>query len=255
LIITEVNKVKTPIQTSKRKKKSKVDLRKQFFNGGKVGKFSEVSTSWGSIRQLHGIVLSLNPGEYRKGPFLDSEPKDPTTFFNDIVQPWISRHPTLAKAEVRNNGWGCDVILRFDEPVWLKDVQEHDAWENLIYVLQCSLPSEPMPPLFGPLVRAVGSVESEGGRKVVRLAPGEPVSKDEVFTLYHDMCDRPFRTVMQIIAGRDRIKPCPACKAKESVLVAKDHHGVCSGTCGKMMLSQLYDLVFVHRTTEVFRSV
>jgi hypothetical protein len=247
--------VKTPIQTSTRKKKSKVDLQKQFFDGKKVGKFSEVSTSWGSIRQLHGIVMSLNPSQYRKGPFLDSQPKDPTTFFNDIVQPWISRHPTLAKAEVRNNGWGCNVILRFDKPVTLNDEQEHEAWENLIYVLQGSLPAEPMQPLFGPLVRAIGSVESESGRKVIRLAPGEPVSQDEAFKLYHDMCDRPFSTVMHIISGRDRIKPCPACKTKDSVLVAKDHHGVCSGTCGKMMLSQLYDLVFVHRTTEVFRSV
>ena len=76
------------------------------------------------------------------------------------------------------------------------------------------------------------------------MKQGQPVQIDEVLSLYEAMCSSPFKTVLTILTGTDRISPCPFCDQPESSMSALDYVGMCYG-CGKITLDRLYDLVFL----------
>lgn len=229
----------------KKVKKRKINYYKQVSGNERIGVRSAVTAEWSSIDILHGIVLSLYPTDYRENSILGCLQHDVPEFHKKVVEPCLRRHATLNKAEVRDNGEGLDLVLKFDSPVKLTNSDERDGWQALSQVVQSSLPVKLSRSSHAPLVRALGTINGTTGHVVTRLAAGEPVSHDEIFALYADMRDRSFRTVMHIITGRTHLKPCPICMAKGSSLVAMDDHGVCDGKCGEVRLGRFYDAIFI----------
>ena len=232
----------------KQVKKRKINIFKQLTGNEIIGVRPAVSTEWSSIDLLHGIVLSLYLADYRERSILGRLSRNVPDFYQEVVEPCLCRDATLKKAEVRDNGEGVDVILKFDSPVTLQTSDDRDGWKALTQVVQSSLPVRLNRPSLAPLVRALGSINGSASRVVTRLAVGEPVSQDEVCALYADMRDRSFRTVMHILAGQTHLTPCPVCKAKGSSLVAEDDQGICDRKCGAVSLGRFYDLIFVPTT-------
>ena len=54
---------------------------------------------------------------------------------------------------------------------------------------------------------------------------------------------------MEILTGRTAVEPCPICGKGGTKLSALSLGGQCYGSCGKVKLAQLYDLVLTPRAT------
>src|SRR3954454_4892677 len=98
----------TPTQAKKSAKKkaepAKVDRREQLVNDGEVGEIAEVSIPEDMITSLRGIMLDLDPKLLGR-KIVPNEIRDkPKKFCDQVVSPWLGRHPVLKKAEVRNSG-------------------------------------------------------------------------------------------------------------------------------------------------------
>ena len=237
-----IMKLRPLSKTKTKNKQPTIDAYIQLFNSQEIGDSLDVQTTW-NIRRLRGIAWTIAPADYRTGGLLDFDSDDPATFYDDVSKHWLSRHPVLSKAEVRDNGRGLDVVLRLDKPIYFSGSSDSSGWSAVVQVVLAALPVPRCHPFLAPMVRALGSLNSSTRRKVVRLQRGERVTKREIRAIYQEMSDHPFRTVMKIITGSTRIKPCPVCCAKGSSLVALDEVGKCK-KCGDITLTQLYNLTF-----------
>jgi len=226
----------------RRKKTLAPDVRKQLFNDGAVGPIEKIQVSTERIVRVRGVLFDLDLTLYRSGTIISRVPKDPKVWYQQVVLPWLSRHPVLNKAEVRFTGGGIHVIPWFAEPVEIENDSDRERWAAIVQVVQVALPVDPQAPGITATTRAFGSTNSKNGARVVRLKKGQLVSTDEVLDLYEAMCSSPFKTVMTILTGADRVSPCPVCNKPESSLLALDHIGQCY-QCGRIKLDQLYDLV------------
>ena len=234
---------KIPKGGKRRKKTIPPDYRKQIFNDGAVGPIEKIQVSTDRIVRVRGILYDLDLGMYQAGVIIPRVPKDPKVWYEQVVRPWLGRHPVLDKAKVRFTGGGIHVIPWFAEPVDIENDSDRERWAAIVQVVQAALPVDPQAPGITATTRAIGSTNSKNGAKVVRLKEGQPVSTDEVLALYEVMCSSPFKTVMTILTGAGRVSPCPVCNKPGSALQAYDHIGRCYD-CGKVNLDQLYDLVF-----------
>jgi hypothetical protein len=231
-----------PKGSGPRKKAVPPDYREQLFNDGKIGPIDGIQVSTDRIVRVRGILYDLDLNLYHAGVVIPRVPKDPKTLYRRIVRDWLSRHPVLNKAEVRFTGGGIHVIPWFAEPVEIENDGDREQWAAIVQVVQAALPVDPQAPGITATTRAFHSTNSKNDSKVIRLKEGQPVSTDEVLALYEEMCSSPFKTVMTILTGGDRISPCPVCNKPESSLLALDYIGRCY-VCGKVNLGQLYDLV------------
>jgi hypothetical protein len=148
---------------------------------------------------------------------------------------------------VRDSGRGLHVIFWFEEPVAFQTDGERQRWAGIVQVVQAILPIDPDQPGITALTRPVGSINSKTGRKVRCLKPGTPVPIAEVLKLYEQMSGAPFRTVMGVLFGADRVLPCPVCRAEGSALAALDFVGRCYA-CGTVKLERLYDAFLAPRS-------
>jgi hypothetical protein len=226
-----------------------IDLREALFNDGSIGLIGSIQVSTERIVSLWGIMFDLDPDLFRQGGLIATIPQDAAGFYRDIVKPMLDRHPVLKKAEVRMTGRGLHVILRFAKPVEFTKPGEQEEWAGIVEVVQTALPIDPGQPGITATTRAVGSVNGKNGATVELLEKGSPVTEEEVRALCKDMCEQPFRTVMSIFTGNERVQPCPICKKADSALAAGKHVGSCYG-CGKVHLEKLYDLVLAPKTAE-----
>ena len=119
--------------------------------------------------------------------------------------------------------------------------------EALLHFVCATLPVDPDQPGITATTRAIGSINSKNGAQATLLAPGEPVSKDEVMALFEDMRSGPFKTVVRIAAGSEQLSPCPVCSQPDTSLKALDHVGTCYGSCGRIQLDGLYDVFLAPR--------
>ena len=220
-----------------------VDHREALFNGGAIGPIEHIQVSAERIVSLCGVLFDLDPHLIRQGPLTPTVPHAPPEFYATLIRPMLERHPVLAKAEVRNSGRGLHAILRFTQPVEFNDSGDRDRWRGIVEVVQAALPIDPDQPGITATTRAIGSVNGKNGATVMLLAPGEPVTAEEVMGLFDELVAAPFRTVMRILTGSETIEPCPICEKADSKLSAQDRAGLCYGSCGKVKLADLYDLV------------
>ena len=226
------------------------DCREQLYNSGATGSVTEIQLPTEQITSLRGVMLDIDPKHYRISPLLPVVPLDPVAFYLAVLKVWLNRHPTLAKAEVRMSGTGLHAILWFAEPIVFNTAGDRERWAGIVQVLQAALPTDPDAPGLTSLTRPVGAANSKNGARIEQLEPGAPVSEQEVLELFDAMCTAPFRTVLTILAGADRISPCPFCGSVGSTLSALDHIGKCYGNCGSISLQRLYELVLLDRDPE-----
>jgi hypothetical protein len=111
-----------------------------------------------------------------------------------------------------------------------------------VRALQAVLPTDPDAPGITATTRALGSINSKNGMKVTRLHRGKPVAIQAVLDFFQQLRSSPIKTVMEILFGTDRVRPCPVCGDEDSTLAALDRVGTCYGSCGKVELARLYDV-------------
>ena len=220
----------------------RVDQRQQLYNNGESGPFSVIQVSIERILSLNAILFDIDPLLIRESSLTPSVPRGPREFYETVAKIWLSHHPVLRKAEVRISGTGLHVILRILNPPTFGTDGERDRWTGIVQAVQAALPIDTRQPHITAATRPIGSVNSKNGATVELLTPGEPVTQAEVLSLYDNMQHSPFKTVLQILAGDSKIKPCPFCNKPGKQLSALDRIGKCYG-CGNVTLTQLYDLV------------
>jgi hypothetical protein len=201
------------------------------------------------ITRLWGVLLDLDPILFRRRFAPAGEPTDARHFFEDVVEPWLSRHDALRDAEVVATGCGLHVIIWFEKPLEFETDADRQRWAGVVKAVQATLPVDPDMPGITATTRAVGSVNTKNGAKVVRLRRGKSVEPEVVLDLFDQLRERPFRTVASILFGSEQIEPCPVCGAEGSSLGALDHQGRCYGSCGKVELARLYDVFLKPRPT------
>jgi hypothetical protein len=224
-----------------------IDRREQPYNGRETGPITRVQLSTDNITTLHGIVYDIDLHLLRPDGPMPGANTSPKQFFRKTLGPILDRHPALAGAEVRDTGRNVHVITWLDVPCVFGTDGERRRWAGIVQVVQAALPIDPDQPGITALTRPIGSINSKTGRRVELLRPGKPVPVAEVLRLYDQMARCPFRTVMGILLGGDRVSPCPVCRVEETSLSALDHVGRCCGSCGKVKLDQVYDLFLIPR--------
>jgi hypothetical protein len=227
-----------------------IDLRRQLFNEGRVGRIEQIQVSASCIVQLNGILFDLDPPLYRSGSLTQGLSKNPEKFYKNVVRPWLDRHVTLKNCEVRATGTGLHAILWFDKPVVFNNVGDRDRWAGIVKVVQAALPIDPDQPGITATTRALKSINSKNGAVVRQLSKGTPVTQADVLALFNEMCSSPFESVLKILTGGDSVTPCPVCGKDGTQLAAMDYAGRCYGSCGTVKLETLYDLVFTPRMTK-----
>jgi hypothetical protein len=226
---------------------NRIDFREQPFNTRSTGPITRVQFSQETITALHGVVFDIDLNLFRDDAPNVTPGAGPEQFHERTLRPWLDRHPVLARAEVRDSGRGLHVLLWFDQPVVFENESERQRWAGIVKVVQAALPIDPDQPGITALTRPIGSTNGKTGRPVTCLQPGSPVPVGDVLELYERMVWQPFRTVMGILLGGDRINPCPVCRAEGTSLSALDYVGQCYGSCGKVKIEDLYDLFLVAR--------
>jgi hypothetical protein len=227
-----------------------VDRREQPYNGRETGSIQQVQRATDNITELHGIVFDIDLHLLRTDGPVPVTTTGPGEFHKTTVGPMLDRHPALAGAEVRDSGCGVHVIVWFDDPVIFETDGERRRWAGIVQAVQAALPIDPDQPGITALTRPLGSINGKTGREVTRLRTGTPVPVAEVLRLYDQMLRSPFRTVMGILLGADRVSPCPICGAEGTSLSALDQSGRCYGACGTVKLERLYDLFLAPRTAK-----
>lgn len=217
------------------------DEREQLYNGGERGQIEQIQHSTERIVQLRGILFDVDPKLIVPGTMIPHVPQEPHMFYDTVLRPMLDRHDVLRRAEVRNSGTGVHVILRFAEPVIFQDDAARDRWAGIVQVVQCALPIDPDQPGMTAATRPIGSINNKNDATVKLLHGGDGVSEADVIGLYEEMIKSPFKTVMKIVTGQEKIEPCPICKEAGTKLSALDRAGRCYGSCGTVNLGQLYD--------------
>jgi len=225
-------------------------LRQQLFNEGAIGPLTDVQVSYERIVGVRGILFDLDPKLIREGQIFPTVSQDPHEFYLAVTRPLLDRHPVLSRAEVRVSGTGLHAIIWFDAPVELNNEGDRKRWTGMIKVIQCALPIDPDQPHITAVTRALNSFNAKNGALVTQLHAGEPVPVAEVEQLYQEMARTPFRTLLKILSGSERLQPCPICRKAGTTLSAMDFAGRCYGSCGTVKLDRLYDAVLVPRETE-----
>lgn len=215
------------------------ELREQLFNGGAIGPITHIQLPADQITTIRGIMLDIDPDLIRPSQLIPSVPTSPPEFYEQVVEPWLSRHPTLAKAEVRDTGRGVHVILRPGPPIEICTSRDRTLWQSTIEIIQSALPSDPRAPGITATTRAIGSTNAKAGRPVSLLRPSTPCSVEELWQLRDELVASPFRFLFSVLAGAQQISPCPICRTAGSRLDALDYAGKCYVKCGTVTLTQL----------------
>ena len=223
------------------------DLREQLFNDGVTGSIQQVQVSKERVAQLRGILFDIDLQIIKPNPLIPNLPSPAPEFYREVAQTWLSRHPVLGNAEVRNSGQGLHVILRFKPPLIFHTDGERDRWDGIVKAVQAALPVDPDAPSITATTRQVDSTNSKNGATVTLLKPGTPVRREEVLALYEEMKTTPFQTVMGVLAGPGKVSPCPFCQREGSTLQPGRIVGFCYGGCGNIPLQRLYELLLLPR--------
>lgn len=227
-----------------------VDLREQLFNAGEIGPIEQVQVSKDRITALRGILFDLDPHLLRTDLLIPPFGANAEDLYQNVVKNWLAREPCLAPAEVRCSGTGLHVIIRFGKPVVFADSADRERWTAIVETVQATLPIDPHQPGITAVTRALGSINSKNSETVRQLAPGSAVTPSAVVDLSKRMSVEPFQTVFTIIAGSNRVAPCPVCRGEGSSLTAGRVVGFCYGECEQVSLAQFYDVLLAENGGE-----
>jgi len=218
------------------------DSRQQLFNAGSIGTFREIQLNADQIYKQTGILFDLDPKYIKVSSLTPHAPLDPDAYYYSVASKWMSRDPVLQKLEVRASGTGLHAILWLQDPPQFDTDGLRERWTGITQTVQTALPSDPNAPHITASTRPIGSINSRNGATVKLLATGSPVTQEEVLKLYTDMERSPFKTVLRVLSGQEKVTPCPICMLPGSKLSAMDQKGKCY-KCGTVELSELLDSV------------
>ncbi len=227
-------------QSANSQDNSNVDLREKLYNDREIGPVT-ISDPESIITRLHGILLDVDPLNYRKSRGANVR-SNPEKFYLRVIKTMLLRHAVLARAEVRLSGTGLHIIIWFAEPVELKTEGDRLRWVAIIKAIQRLLPTDHLAPAITAMTRPLGSRNGKNQKKVKCLHRGEPVPPADILKLFDQLSAKPFATVAQVLFGEGPIRPCPICNGEGSSLGVLSATGKCYGGCGKVKLSQLYDV-------------
>ena len=88
------------------KVKDLIDLRKQLWNGCQIGPIQQVAQPVGMITSLRGVLLDLDPDQFRTSLVPPDILRDPEKFYDRVIHSMLSRHPVLSMAQVCDSGRG-----------------------------------------------------------------------------------------------------------------------------------------------------
>lgn len=213
-----------------------VDIREQLFNEGRCGIVTDISTPICLITQVNGFLLDLDPVLFKPCGLIPNPALPPEELFDTTVSKWLVNHDVLSRAEVRISGTGFHVIIRPQGPLEFRSEEDRTRWDIVSSVIRKALPTDPHQPGLNALTRKVGSINSKTGAVVKCLRPGEGVPARAILDFAHEIATRPFRTIVQLLAGNDRIT-CPLCHDQK--MVAMDLYGKCY-CCGNVSIASLY---------------
>ena len=112
-----------------------------------------------------------------------------------------------------------------------------------------ALPTDPQQPGINAMTRPVGSINSKNGETVTLFREGEPVTEQEIISLFEEMRCQSFATLMKIWFGASKLSPCPICRADGSYLEAEvPQKGRCYGPCGHVSIDKLFAAVLIYKT-------
>jgi hypothetical protein len=225
----------------------RLDLREQLYNEREIGAYPAVQLIAEQVARLHGFFYDIDLRLLRPGPLAPGLEAGPAAYYEQTARHWLARHPVLADAEVRNSGGGLHIIPWLAEPVAVNTDGRRRRWDGIVRAVQAVLPVDPHQPGIAGLTRPIGSINSKHDAVVERLQEGQPVPVEGVEHLFEEMSRSPFRTVMTVLLGAERIRPCPVCERAGTTLSAADRVGFCYGSCGKVPLARLYDLFLAPR--------
>ncbi|QDU90963.1 hypothetical protein Pla175_43770 [Pirellulimonas nuda] len=237
----------TPIvpKTARRTKQSsakadpdagKFDQREALYNGGAIGAAHEIAVGAERITSSRGLMLDIDLKLIKSGGLFETVGDDPFAFYAQVFKPLLARHSLLKKAEVRMSGGGLHALLWLDEPIEFFSDDERDRWAITTQIVQYALPSDPRAPGITAMTRPVGAINSKNGARVVQLAPGAPCTAGEIEAFRDELNASPFKSLVQLWTGSDRLEPCPCCRAEGSSLAVLDHRGRCYKTCGTVSI-------------------
>jgi hypothetical protein len=173
----------------------------------------------------------------------------PAVFYEQTVKFWLARHPVLAEAEVRGTGTGLHALIWFAGPVDFATDGQRRRWDGIAQAIQGLLPVDPDQPGITTLTRPVGAINGKNGAPVERLKDGRPVPVEAVEHHFEQLRRAPFRIIMKVLVGAERVRPCPVCRATGTTLSAGNHVGFCYGSCRQVNLGQLYEVFLAPRPT------
>lgn len=240
----------TPCGTPPDTSATEIDFREALFNGGDVGRITDIQVSTQRITAVDGILFDIDGKLLQKSSLIPEIPADPAVFYERVVKYWLQNHSVLSKAEVRNSGTGLHAILRLKPARVIESDQDRIRLSGIIQVVQAALPIDPDQPGITAVTRPIDSINSKNGAHVTRLAAGQPVDFDEIMQLYREMKEAPFRTLLQTLAERDFVAPCPICGKDDSRLTGLARFGQCYGSCGRVSLNRLCGALLKPRTPQ-----
>ena len=214
-------------------------VREQLYNTGAIGTSEQISITTAQIVSLRAAFLDIDLKHIKKSQLTPAVPRSPKELYDNHVSHWLTNHPVLAKAEVRNSGNGLHVLLMLNKPIEFKNEYERDYWECRIRLIQRALPSDPGSPGIEAKTRPVGEINKKNGATVTRLQEGKPVTQQELEELAAQVCAAPFRTLVANLFGAERVDPCPVCQQSGTYLIALDERGSCYGNKHKVGYEEL----------------
>jgi hypothetical protein len=223
---------------------SVVDQREALWNDGAIGFAAQIQLARDRITSLRAILFDVDQKILAPGNPLFPPVADARSFLANIRQV-LDRHPLARSAEVRGSGTGLHVIIHLDPFVTLDSAVAQEYWDDVVRVVQCTLPGDLNAPGITATTRPVGSINSKNGAKVELLHPGQPIDPKQIEEFVARIVKAPFKEVASVLLGNNRVSPCPICRDEGSRLDVLDHVGMCYGRCGKVNIGQLFDAIFL----------
>lgn len=217
----------------------RVDLRESLCNDPRMGPITQVQLPEDMITRLRGIMLDIDPDILRADLLPAGAAEDPRLLLAKVVRPWLDRHPLLQAAEVRCSGRGLHVLVWLEPAVEFRSAGERRRWSGIVRAIQATLPADPNAPGITAVTRPVGSINGKNGAEVTRLHPGQTIHPKVVQDFFTILGSAPFRTILRILTGAEKTRPCVVCRAENRTLSALDKVGRCY-SCGKVTLGRLF---------------
>ncbi len=209
------------------------DERESLVNGRECGPANRIATKVEEVASIHGFMSDLDCKILDPAVVGEECVRSPAALYEQHVRHWLDRDLVLAKAQVRDSGYGLHVILMLDEPI-ICGGDDARHWDKIARGFRNAVPGDPNLNGIIAMTRPVGALntKSDPPKEVRLLRAGEPTTRAEVLDLNRRVTEQPARLWMRLFFGGERAGLCPFC-SKELMGVAGNWQVQCY-ECGRM---------------------